>query len=150
MGATLKAAEEDADDTPLPEPAAGLDLKNWKEGTEKYASLDEEAIDQLLGIEDTFPDFNKVDDPNGLIDGWSTEGRAMQTAGNGVPLRLRWHQKVGVLALLENKFAGRNTALADMVGLGKTGQALAFIAASVYYQASFATLGHFPGTFGMF
>lgn len=149
VGEVINRTSPDEDEE-LPE-GGMMDFMDWKEGTEMYSHLDEHAIDKLLGINQTngtFLDFNDTEDPDCAHDPWSVEGRKFLKEGLGVPLRLRWHQKVGILRIFENKFAQKNMALGDEVGVGKTGQALATIAGSVQYEAFHAKHGRYPGKFG--
>ena len=140
--------DEEEREAVLPAPPA--DLGSWTEGTERYASVPEDQIDRCLGLDDSggfIPGFNRKEDPNGLTDPWTPEGRAELEKDTAVPLTLRWHQKVGVLRMQEQLYAGKPLLLMDEVGVGKTAQAIAAIAKYAYDRAYYSRCMAFPGMF---
>jgi hypothetical protein len=72
---------------------------------------------------------------------------------DGIPglsnLKLRWHQVLGILHLLDNFFHGSGTLLCDEVGLGKTVQILGFFAMLSSNRRAKAAHGRFLGFLGM-
>ncbi|KAI0713977.1 hypothetical protein C8Q76DRAFT_620615 [Earliella scabrosa] len=141
--------DEEERDAVLPAPP--VELGKWSEGTERYSTVPEDQIDRFLGIDDLggfIPGFNRKEDPNGLTDPWTPEGRAELEKDTAVTLNLRWHQKVGVLRMQEQLYAGKPLLLMDEVGVGKTAQAVAVIAKYAYDRAYFARCSSFPGMFG--
>ncbi len=122
----------------------------WTEGVEEYKDAPPDELWAMLGRpEMSIPFFNLKQDPENIHDPWSPEGsKWLQNPSNGVPLKLRWHQLVGVLKMVENAFSKKPVLLMDGVGLGKTIQVAAFISVLAWYREYFTVHGHFPGKFG--
>jgi hypothetical protein len=123
---------------------------DWTEGVEEFKELSSDDIFTLLGFSDkTIPFFNRLQDPYGLHDPWTNEGKEwFDDARNGDPLALRWHQQVGDAKMLMNAFAGKPILQMDGVGQGKTIQSTSLVASLAYYRGYYATHGSFPGVFG--
>jgi hypothetical protein len=135
--------------------ASDLDVEpevdvNWKEGVEEFQKMSRDDLWNALGLpKGSLPFFNALEDPSGINDPWTPEGREwFQVGGNGKALEIRWHQLVGVLKMLQNAFAGKPSLNMDDVGLGKTIQVTTFIAILAYYRDYYASHGSFPGIFG--
>jgi hypothetical protein len=120
---------------------------DWTEGVDEFKELSSHDIFTLLGLSDeTIPFFNRRQDPYGLHDPWTEEGKEwFDDVQNGDTLTLRWHQQVGVTKMLMNASAGKPILLMDGVGLGKTIQSTSLIALLAYYCGYYATHGSFPG-----
>ena len=142
------SADEEVDDV-LPVPVD--DIGPWSEGTEHFAATPEETIDECLGINDwsgNFPNFNNKVDPEGIHDAWSQEGRAALEKDTALPLRPRWHQKVGVLRMMERLMDNLPCLLMDEVGVGKTMQIIGAITTYVLFHRFYEAHKKFPGEFG--
>ena len=143
---SLSTLDEDRREAELP--TARFDLGEWKEGTEMYSTLNDLAVDDMLGIVDAFIEgMNRKQDPDGLTDPWTTEGKRVLESTQAIPLRLRWHQRVGALRIQDRMFERAPLLLMDEVGVGKTAQAIATIALYARNRAHFNKTGHFPGKF---
>ncbi|PCH38798.1 hypothetical protein WOLCODRAFT_59536, partial [Wolfiporia cocos MD-104 SS10] len=122
----------------------------WESGVEEYSGLSLEDVKKALGLPDgQFPCFNSKEDPLGH-DPWTPEGLEALKADTALPLNPRWHQYIGVLKMMRCAINGDPVLLMDKVGVGKTMQAVMFIALRVYYREYFTQHGKFPGMFGKF
>ncbi|KAI0681776.1 hypothetical protein C8T65DRAFT_524762, partial [Cerioporus squamosus] len=125
----------------------------WHDGTEMYSKYNEKEIDALLGITDGLIEgLSKKEDPDLAHDAWSPDGRKLLASDKAVPLRLRLHQLIGLLRMLDCMFTRRPLLVMDEVGVGKTAQAIALVATYVWYRAYFAYHDYkrFPGKFERF
>lgn len=148
---SLAATDEEQNEAVLPTP---VDEITWAEGTEKSSECATEVVNQLigLGLDGVIPGFNLKVDPYGLTTPWTAEGRAVLDSEQARMLLLHWHQKVGLLRMLENLLQAMPILLMDEVGVGKTAQGLALIAMYVMYHAYHEKPENqgFPGMFGTF
>lgn len=112
---------------------------------------------RLLGFDpanfQTLPLFNDRVDMTGEHDptdhpDWFAAKAPDGSHLNGTPLALRWHQYIGVLAMLNRCFAGEPIMLFDEVGVGKTIQVIALICLLIHFHECFKERGSFPGGFG--
>lgn len=125
------------------------DIKGWSSGAGHLQQLDEKQLWEILGLpNNAIPFFNERFDPQGQFTTRTAEGKAwFSDEKNGELLRLKWHQLVGLVRLLQNAFAGKPLMLFDDVGLGKTIQVAAFIAVICYYQEYYTVNQTYPGAF---
>ena len=129
-------------------PEVPVDLGEWSEGTEMHAELSLDDVNAALGlIKGHFEGLNRTEDPDGLLDGWTEQGRKMLASDRALPLEPRWHQRIGVLRMLECLFARLPVLLMDEVGVGKTAQAICLLAIYVWYVSHHNAKGCFPGKF---
>ncbi|KAF8553378.1 hypothetical protein OG21DRAFT_1414420, partial [Imleria badia] len=85
------------------------------------------------------------------IELWSKDGEkwlATQT-NHCKPLDPNWHQLVVILRMLQCAFDGQPIMMMDGISIGKTLQAIRFIACLAYYRLYFTTHSHFPGHFSL-
>ena len=104
-------------------------------GVAQYAYMQEDEMYERLGLSvitqneegQRFPFFNMLrstlgelpEDIEDFYDLKPTETKKMEELGLE-HLKLRWHQLVGVCAIVDRCADGKNVILADTVGLGKT------------------------------
>lgn len=128
-----------------------VDLKDWSEGVEELANVDDPTLWTMLGLREMkLPFFQEWTDPNSMVDPWTEEGQGwLDNPSSGrQPLAPRWHQLVGIFRILQRAFDGQPVLLMDGVGLGKTMQAIGAIACLAYYRECYDAKGDFPGYFG--
>ncbi|PCH39635.1 hypothetical protein WOLCODRAFT_85999 [Wolfiporia cocos MD-104 SS10] len=123
-------------------------VDDWESGTEEYTGMSLEEVKTALGLlEGPFPCFNGMEDPDGH-NLWMAEGQKALKAETALPLNPHWHQYVGVLKMMRCVMDGKPVLLTDKVGVGKTMQAVMFIALHVYYREHWEQHKRFPGMFG--
>lgn len=139
------------EDTPLDLPTGeSFDLE-WSEGTERYKEYTRDDVLNALGIPDgRMPSFNAFLDPKGEKTYWRDRGWFEDDANVKLPCNPRWHQLIGMLALLDSAFNGKNILLMDEVGLGKTMQVAGVVALVTYFREFYAEKKDFPGAFSEF
>lgn len=145
----MMSPSDGEDSVEIPEGEA-VDLSNWREGVEDLRHLSEHELWQQLGFEDKkLPFFQEWTDPEAGIDPWSDDGEKWLATqvGHRKPLVPRWHQLVGILRMLQRAFDGQPILVMDGVGIGKTLQAIGFIACLAYYRSYFSSHARFPGHF---
>ena len=122
---------------------------NWKEGIEEFQKMSRDDLWNVLGLlKGSLPFFNMLEDPSGINDPWTPEGREwFQDGRNGQAIEIRWHQLIGVLKMLLNAFADKPSLNMDDIGLGKTIQVTMFIVILAYYWDYYTSHGSFPGIF---
>ncbi|KZP14431.1 hypothetical protein FIBSPDRAFT_686255, partial [Athelia psychrophila] len=120
----------------------------WSEGTERYKEYTRDDVLNALGIPDgRMPSFNAFLDPKGEKTYWRDRGWFEDDANVKLPCNPRWHQLIGMLALLDSAFNGKNILLMDEVGLGKTMQVAGVVALVTYFREFYAEKKDFPGAF---
>lgn len=120
----------------------------WSEGTEDFQSTTREDIAVALGlVNGEIPNFNAFLDPRGEKTYWDDPGWFADPAHAKLPCSPRWHQLVGLLAMIHRAFDGKNVLLMDEVGLGKTMQIVGVIAILAFFREYYDAKGHFPGAF---
>ena len=110
-------------------------------GVQKFSTFDDNALNQILNYSDGNPLlFNSTMIPNGLRTLWEPP---LPHPESLVPLKLLWHQKVGIATMVDHFWSARveepglktGLILADEVGLGKTAQLLGLLAFLVEHRA---------------
>jgi hypothetical protein len=106
-------------------------------GVDKEKKMSLAELKSTLGITDQFPGFNKFVNRNGASP-WEDHEQYVQAkvdeGGEWGLLGLRWHQYVGLHALIRELMSesvpatAEGVLLADKVGVGKTALIIAFIA----------------------
>lgn len=157
-----------SDDVPLNllEPFSAFASANndWTSGVEHYQSTSADALLEMLGRQSSdspmVPGFNRFLDRTKEHDPWDKEERKWfrRDSVDRLPLRLRWHQLVGVVRMLDQFFTPPGEAfsdhkapailLMDEVGLGKTLQVAAVMAFIIYFRSYYEKNGRFPGKYG--
>ncbi|KAI6111419.1 P-loop containing nucleoside triphosphate hydrolase protein [Pisolithus sp. B1] len=104
-------------------------------GVEEESSLGQEKLEYLLCFPHGRPSlFNDATHHNGFTP-WQDANTFQESPADLDPLKLRWHQLVGVKASIRMSFlaqpqleskSGGGLLIADEVGLGKTAQQIAF------------------------
>ena len=141
----LQIAQTAGEGEALPEPG-DTDIGPWKSGTEKWEAKGEPEIDAQLGLpKGVVPGMNTKEDPDGATDSWTTEGQSVLKSEAAQALRARWHQKVGLLRIMEQMFQKKPLLLMDGVGVGKTLQAICGILMYSFHRGHFEKHGHFAG-----
>lgn len=136
--------DEDIMDLPTGE---SVELE-WSEGTEHYKDYTMQDAQNALGIPDgDMPSFNKFLDPKGEKTYWKDKAWFEDDANPKLACAPRWHQLVGILALIDSAFNGKNILLMDEVGLGKTMQVAGAIAIITYFRDFYDAKKFFPGAF---
>lgn len=147
IAAAIQALGDDVDGE-IPVRHAEFDINHWSEGVEHYCNTTPEELDAYLGITDGYLEgFNQTEDPDGATDPWTKEGEKVLKSPSALPLRLRWHQLIGVLHIMDRMFEGKPVLVMDNVGVGKTIQGVGVITLYAFFRAFFETRGHFPGKF---
>lgn len=95
-------------------------------GVGQFANLSVETLKRLLGIKNDQPFPFLVETLSDL--GVATGDKEKSSEEFVQPFEPRWHQFVGVCAIVQRMYKGENVLLADGVGVGKTLQALMLIA----------------------
>ena len=68
-------------------PEVAVDLGEWSEGTEMHAELSMDDVNAALGLlKGHFEGLNETEDPDGLMDGWTEEGRRLLASDRAMPL----------------------------------------------------------------
>lgn len=119
-------------------------------GVSKFAQYSEEALSLLLNFPDGCPTlFSKLRSASGLC-AWDADSAKQFVSGNldMKPLRLLWHQLVGVASIIDKAFSAKSVEaglpgilIADAVGVGKTALTMgvvAFIIDAFYAQEASA------------
>ncbi|KAH0834614.1 P-loop containing nucleoside triphosphate hydrolase protein [Lanmaoa asiatica] len=119
-------------------------------GVAKFAQHSEEALSSLLNFQNGCPTlFAKLQSTSGLC-AWNTDDANQFVPGNPdmKPLRLLWHQLVGVASIIDKVFSAEpveaglpGILIADAVGVGKTALTMgviAFIIDAFYAQEAAA------------
>lgn len=119
-------------------------------GVAKFAQQSEEALSSLLNFSDGCPTlFTKLRSASGLC-AWDAENAKQFVSGNPdmKPLRLLWHQLVGVASIVDKAFSAEpvgsglpGVLIADAVGVGKTALTMgviAFVVDAFYVQEAAA------------
>lgn len=127
-----------------------LKLDDWESGVEAFQAMSLSEVMQFLGLKEDQPVFyfNDVIDRLGEHDPWVN--KEPQDPETVIPLRLLWHQAVGIAKMLLQLFEGKPTLLMDSVGLGKTMQVVGVIALLVYFREYKTANGVYPGGFSKF
>ncbi|KAH0833809.1 P-loop containing nucleoside triphosphate hydrolase protein [Lanmaoa asiatica] len=149
MGALETISPDSEELVEIPD-AEHIDMSNWREGVEDLRHLSEDELWQQLGFEDKqLPFFQEWTDPEAAIEPWTDEGQKWLATqvDRRQPLVPRWHQLVGILRMLQRAFDGQPIMMMDGVGIGKTLQAVGFIACLAYYRSFFSAHARFPGHF---
>lgn len=129
---------------------------HWREGVEEFQNATLNQLYAFVGVlpknsqapEDLKLHFmNSFQDISGATDAWSAEGKEASKR-EGKPLRLRWHQLVGITKMLMNGFDNKPVLLMDQVGLGKTIQVAGLISALGFLREHYERNAKFPGCFG--
>ncbi|TFK77767.1 hypothetical protein K466DRAFT_508135 [Polyporus arcularius HHB13444] len=121
-------ALQDEDPIEVPQNLPTWSTDDWEEGTEELAGRTVPELASMLGLSKPhIPGMAEKEHPTSAHDAWSKEGRCLVDSAEAVPLELFPHQWQGVVKLVHNMLAGRNTLLMDAVGVGKTAQAIATI-----------------------
>lgn len=108
---------------------------DWSEGTEHFKDYTIEHAQRALGfIDDTIPSFNRFLDPGGEKTYWNDKGWFDDETNVKIICAPRWHQLIGMLALVDAMFNGKNILLMDEVGLGKTMQVAGAIAIITFFR----------------
>ncbi|KAF8872160.1 hypothetical protein BD779DRAFT_1679866 [Infundibulicybe gibba] len=117
---------------------ADLDLELGAMGVGNMSNHTESQLEQLLGFPDRRPpQWATLRSDNPEITSWDPENASAYTKDSPgmAPLRLLWHQMVGIAAMLDQLFTEEPSPsvpgilLADAVGIGKTAQVMGVIAA---------------------
>ena len=127
-------------------------ISDWKEGVEQYRKYSQQELWEMLGLGNThaIPFFQKKLDVHGTCQPWTEEGEHwLSTSPDAQPLRVKWHQLVGMIHLLDQALQGKPVLLMDEVGVGKTMQAVGLIALLTYFREFYVQSGHFPGRWSM-
>ena len=99
----------------------------------------------------TIPGMNEWEDRSGAWTPWDDNAEARSfwesTSPHKQPIRLSWHQVVGVHKLLGHMLKKESILLADAVGVGKTLQAIAVIVARIWFIKFFSLHNQYPGPF---
>ena len=149
IAAAVQALNDEEEEIPVR--LADFDIDDWSEGVEHYRDTTPEELNTYLGITHGYLEgFNDTEDPDGTQDPWTPEGEKTLSAPTALPLRLRWHQLVGVLHILDRMFEGKPVLGMDNVGIGKTIQGVGVMTQYAFYRAFFEARSHFPGKFGEF
>lgn len=119
-------------------------------GVEKFAQHSEEVLTGLLNFPDARPAlFAMFRSTSGLC-AWDADSAKLFVSGNPdmKPLRLLWHQLVGVASIVDKTFTAAPTVgglpgvlIADAVGVGKTALTMgvvAFLIDAFYVQEAVA------------
>jgi hypothetical protein len=122
----------------------------WSEGVEDFKDKDSGDLWSMLGFSDeSIPFFNGVHDPYGNRDPWNKEEEQwFEDTNNTEPLKVRWHQQVGIAKMIQRAFEGKPVLLMDEVGLGKTLQIAGTLATLAFYREYYAVHERFPGAYG--
>ncbi|KAG9308933.1 P-loop containing nucleoside triphosphate hydrolase protein [Chiua virens] len=120
-------------------------------GVEKFVQYSEQALSALLNFPDASPAlFAKLRSSSALC-AWDAEDCKKFVSSNPdmKPLRLLWHQLVGIASVVDKAFTAEATdiglpgvLIADAVGVGKTALTMgviAFIIDAFYVQEAMAT-----------
>ncbi|KAI6097725.1 P-loop containing nucleoside triphosphate hydrolase protein [Pisolithus croceorrhizus] len=143
--------DEDADDTvEFEENNINLAqaVEDWKEGVEQYKRYSMDDLWNMLGLRDVkrIPDFQEKIDTDGSCQPWTENGAQwLSTSPEAVPLRINWHQLVGIVHMVDRALSGLPVLLMDEVGVGKTMQAVGLIGTLSFFREFYARHGHFPG-----
>lgn len=140
----------------IPEDLNELDLEpadpvNWKEGVEELQGTNEDQLYEMLGFENHAIPFlaEEIDEDTDLgvqLYGDNSEGSI--TLGAPVakkPLRLKWHQLVGLVKLMQCALISDTVLQMDSMGMGKTLQILAYFSVLAYYRQFYEQTGRYPG-----
>ena len=109
-------------------------MDDWETGTEAYEKLTEAELYKRLGIADEkMPFWNDYFDKSGFLNSWTDpyiDWKAL-AAKEGekdiIEMKLRWHQLVGLVKLVDSMMAKENILIMVGVGVGKTYEAIALI-----------------------
>lgn len=140
-----------------PEGPFELDLEpmepmDWSEGVEELQDKDEHQLYEMLGFTDEKIPFLASHIEEDADIGALTYGDKPQDHVTSVtvrkPLRLKWHQLVGVVKLVACALHSNAVLLMDEVGMGKTLQVIAYFAVLAYYREFYDKTKRYPGTWG--
>ena len=139
---------EDDQDFEYAVPDTASDFE-WEEGVEKYQDVTEDTLWEWLGClnKRALPFFNLDIDRLGLHNPWEHPDFFSHPHVDHIPLKVRWHQLVGIFKGLQLAFEGKPLLLMDEVGFGKTMQVIGIIAMLAFFQEYYAKHGDFPGAF---
>jgi hypothetical protein len=133
------------------------DLVDWMEGVEHLKNKTSKELYNMLGFNDEKIPFlvselpvdtdlaalPRADDEDGDIE-------PSPPASTSQPFRLKWHQLVGVVKMVECALTSGPVVLMDDVGIGKTIQVLAFFAVMAYYRNFHSETKRYPGIWGAY
>ena len=151
--ANAEAAMADGDDQEPPDTELQAILEEWEEGIEQYKHMSTAQLFSAMGLPSTsttFPYFNELMDmtEDGVTPHDVEEWDAWVKKGNVGPLKPKWHQVVGVYAMLTNMLEGKPVLLMDEVGVGKTMQAFGLMVMRAYLIKMVNDGGRLPKKWG--
>jgi hypothetical protein len=147
LHATLREPSDPDDDTDFNTVLTGA--VGFGEGTEKFSQLSFKDACAALGIPETgiIPGFNPTRAKEGrLADPW-TDHAFFADKENVEDLRPKWHQLIGMIAMLDRIFDGIPVLQMDEVGVGKTVQAFGVVALLAHFRRYRAEFKDYPGYF---
>ncbi|THH21443.1 hypothetical protein EUX98_g8376 [Antrodiella citrinella] len=152
IAAALAVTVQDIEDAAANDAPQGYELDDkWEEGTEEFANMNVSQLYAALGLVEGhgIPGMPEVYDTEGVhnvVDHADWFNNPPPDASIR-PIKLRWHQLVGILKMLRNSFEGKPILLMDSVGIGKTLQVIGVIAMLAVYRDAYDENGDFPGEF---
>ena len=140
----------------IPEDLIELDLEpaeliDWTKGVEHLKTKTEDELYELLGFKDKKIPFlaSEIDEDTDigvqLYNDKIEENMEPRVPRKKKPLRLRWHQLVGLVKLMQCALTSNTVLLMDSMGMGKTIQILSFFSVLAYYRQFFEETNQYPG-----
>lgn len=130
------------------------------DSTELLKRFDTTALWLKLGLlaESIIPGMKRHVDPTGGCTGWfEDDGFDTEVAKFGrnessrvTAFRMSWHQLAGIVRMLQLAFEGLPAFIMDEVGVGKTLQAIGFIAVLCHFREYYDKHADYPGEFSMY
>lgn len=133
------------------DPADPLD---WSSGVEELQTKTEDELYKLLGFEDKKVPFlaSEIDEDTDIgvqaYEGENEDDTVPVAQIAKKPLRLKWHQLVGLVKLTQCALTSKTVLLMDTMGMGKTLQVLALFSVLAYYRRFYNKTKRYPGMWG--